>query len=616
MVAITDKFGKASVDTNYAVATTVKTTRTVGATVLEAYDLSKFSPSTPVFFVTYKKTTDPVTGVTSVTNLVSWKAIVNVGANTLTNLTLAPGYSDTGNAVGDFIECIPTSFWENSLMDGIFVGHNPDGTLKTQAVLDALGLSSNNGYTPLANTPNTVTANGNGSYNMVFNGVDLTSFLSNGMRLRTTRTVAAPTQCANLNGTNQYLSKTSPVGMTFTDDFVAGAWVKVTGYGSDQSIFSCYNGTNGWDFKVGSSGLVQLSGFKSGGGNNTCVASYQSIPLNRWVFVAAQLDMSTATLTPTTNYIIIDGTDVPAQRLTAGTAPTSLTQGGNFEVGSRVSGTNTFGGKIKEAFVTSGKLTQTQVRAIYSQGLTTADVATYGIVSAYSLSNSLNDLNTTNANNLTAQNGATTTTVDAPWTQNDTGVPGGMNDYAIQMSKTYSGGNTTLTVQVPEGCTIPTSGGIASVVYSSNATPYGFPADKNRWIIETRIYAEESIGVGAYNTWTDSHSRITAPVGKFNVGWSGSPYESTTVSGALNTAFGLYDGGTFHDPDLQANSYCPTGTVNMCPAYRRKEINVTTPTTYILSAYVINGSGGISWRTNGGIGSGIGLRLFLENAYL
>lgn len=136
---INDKFGKASIDTDYAIATTVKTTRTAGVTVLEAYDLSKYADDTPVFFVTYKKVTDPVTEITSVVDLVSWKGLVNTAANTLTNLTVAPGYTDLGNDIGDFIECIPTAYWENSLIDGIFVGHNPDGTFKKSALQDALG---------------------------------------------------------------------------------------------------------------------------------------------------------------------------------------------------------------------------------------------------------------------------------------------------------------------------------------------------------------------------------------------------------------------------------------------------------------------------------------------
>jgi len=143
MPAITDYFGKSSTALNYAVATTVKTTRTAGVAVLEAFDLSRYAPDTPVYFITYKKTTDPVTNVVTVTSLVSWKGLVNVGANTLTNLTLAPGYADTGNAVGDFIECIPTSFWENSLIDGLFVGHNPDGTFKKAALQNALGNDGN-----------------------------------------------------------------------------------------------------------------------------------------------------------------------------------------------------------------------------------------------------------------------------------------------------------------------------------------------------------------------------------------------------------------------------------------------------------------------------------------
>lgn len=139
MPGINDKFGRASIPTDTAVATTVKTTRAAGVLVLEAFDLSKFATDTPVFFVTYKKTTDPVTGIVSITGLVSWKALVNSGANTLTNLTIQPGYVDNGNAIGDFIECIPTSAWENSLIDGLFVGHNPDGSFKKSQLQTDLG---------------------------------------------------------------------------------------------------------------------------------------------------------------------------------------------------------------------------------------------------------------------------------------------------------------------------------------------------------------------------------------------------------------------------------------------------------------------------------------------
>lgn len=138
MASITDLFGKASLDTEYAIATTVEASRVAGANVLEAVDLSKFADDTPVFVVTYKKVTDPETGDITVSELRSWKALVNVGANTLTNLTIAPGYvDDLGNDEGDFIECIPTSYWVNSLIDGIQTSLNPDGTIKDNAVGNA-----------------------------------------------------------------------------------------------------------------------------------------------------------------------------------------------------------------------------------------------------------------------------------------------------------------------------------------------------------------------------------------------------------------------------------------------------------------------------------------------
>lgn len=145
---ITDKFGRASSPTDYAPATTVKTARTPGESVLAGYDLSKFDDDTPAFFITYKKTTDPQDPLkVIITNQTAWKGIVNKDTNTFTNLQLAPGYVDVGQSQNDYIEAIPTSFWANSLVDGLLVSHNPDGTLKlNQAMVQAI----NDATTPLA----------------------------------------------------------------------------------------------------------------------------------------------------------------------------------------------------------------------------------------------------------------------------------------------------------------------------------------------------------------------------------------------------------------------------------------------------------------------------------
>jgi hypothetical protein len=224
--------------------------------------------------------------------------------------------------------------------------------------------------------PNTVTALGNRSYSCVFNSVDLTGALSAGMRLRTTRTVAAPTQCTSLNGTTQYYSRASAsvAAMTFTDDFVVSAWVKLTNYPPTNpgTIASRYNGTSGWRLDIETTGQVQLVGFNAGSANFKGVKSYQSLPLNKWVHVSAQLDMNTATTTTTTNYVMLDGVDVPASIIQGGTNPTALVQAGNLEIGTD-NATDFFPGKIAQVAVYSAKVTQATILASMNQGLSGAE---------------------------------------------------------------------------------------------------------------------------------------------------------------------------------------------------------------------------------------------------
>lgn len=130
-----EKFGKASANNKKAEATTVKTARQPGESVLSCFDLSSFSTTHPVFFVTYKKIPDPDNAKeVKIINETSWQAKVNPDNNTLTNLTLAPGYTDIGNEVGDCVECIPTAFWANSLIDGLNNSLDNNGKIKPEAI--------------------------------------------------------------------------------------------------------------------------------------------------------------------------------------------------------------------------------------------------------------------------------------------------------------------------------------------------------------------------------------------------------------------------------------------------------------------------------------------------
>lgn len=381
------------------------------------------------------------------------------------------------------------------------------------------------GWTSITGNISAVTANGNRSYSLTTSS-DNSAVISPGMRLRTTRTVSAPTQSASLNGSTQYFSKSSPSGMTFTDDFTVSAWVKLSSYpSSDGAIASRYTGGNGWIFAVNSSGQIYMAGFS--GGNTRKVQSYQSIPLNKWVHVTAQMDMSAYTATTATCYVMVDGVDVPAVLSQIGT-PSALTQGGNLEIGSYQSGvaTSLFPGKIAQVAIYSAKVTQANIRATISQGLSGSETS---LVSAYSFNNSINDLNASNANNLTANGSAVATNADSPFGGQADGTISSTLDYGIVQSATSS----TLVVQVPEGCTIPTTGGVASASYSSVKAPYGFPNEIEKFGIQIIYKTNRLQGSPSVNVWYNIlSSGIDVPTGKWRLTYN-TPLYCAGSSGTL-----------------------------------------------------------------------------------
>lgn len=360
--------------------------------------------------------------------------------------------------------------------DNLADGGIPNSKLAGGITVDKLASSTLQGWSPISAAPNSVTANGGRNYSLVFNALDLSGILSNGMRLKLTRSVTAPTQCASLNGSNQYFSCSSVTGVTFTDDFVCSALVYLTAY-ANETIVSRYNGTSGWSFDINSSGQISLTGFNAGSSNVSAVTAYQSLPLNRWIHVSAQLDMSSFATSPTASYMMIDGQDVACGVSQSGTNPTSLIQAGNIEVGSRNGGTLPFSGKIAQVAVYGAKVTQASILATIGQTLVGTETS---IVAAYKLSNSVSDL-TANANNLTAQNSATTTNADSPFAGGANALGGytaGTTEFGEVFDVSFST-NTTVVVQVPRGYALPTSGGISVAASSTAHNPLGWPGLDN-----------------------------------------------------------------------------------------------------------------------------------------
>lgn len=460
----------------------------------------------------------------------TFRGTVNT-ATQITNVTYVGGDANQNYSAGSTtrVYILAQSDWANRMVDGILVSHDQDGTLKagavdvTAVVADAIITRAKlaSAYATEVTTGwlsgdlpaiSSVTANGNRSYDITFAST-VASILSSGMRLRTTRTVAAPTQCTSLNGSTQYYSKASPNKLTFTDDFVCSAWIKLTSYtGAVQTIASRYNGTSGWTFRIGTAGQVEIVGYNAGASNFSFAQSYQSVPLNKWVHVTAQLDMSTFTATTTTSYIMLDGKDVPTLVSRGGTNPTALIQAGNLEIGSLNGGTLPFGGKIAQVAIYNAKVTQATILASINQGLSGTETS---LASAYSFNNAITDLNTTTPNDLTANGSAVATNADSPF--GNAGTSSTLDYALVQAIST-----TVATVQVPEGCTIPTSGGVTSVAYSVQGNPYGWVSDKGRWELLTVMKALAQIAGPVASTWYNPSSvQLSIPVGTWIYGYTG-----------------------------------------------------------------------------------------------
>jgi hypothetical protein len=471
-------------------------------------------------------------------------------------------------------------------------------------------------WTDLGAVPSSVTDNGNRSYDLIFTGLDITDTVWVGQRLKLTRTVTAPTKCADLeSSSSQYFSKSSPAGMTFTDDFVVSAWVKLESY-TASGIVSRYNGTSGWIFELVSTGQVRLTGFNGGAGNASYVQSYQSLPLNKWVHISAQLDMSAFTATTTTSYVMFDGVDVPASVTRAGTNPTTLIQAGDLNVGA-FTGANYFDGKIAQVAIYSAKVTQATIKASRHQTLTGSETS---LVSAYSLNNSILDLNTSNANNLTAQGSALATSSDSPFAGGadiPTGVTAGTTGYGIITKASFSS-NTTLTVQVPEGYAIPTSGGVSAVSYSTQKTPYGFPAQRGIWVVRSVYKVSETISVAGLNIWYSSNAKLTVPAGSWVLGYEGPVNFSSTVNGIRSGTTTLADSAPTNNiryQELTVAIYQEASNSNALITVAKfiHDYTVSTATVNSLYGQVAIATGTETWQVRGESSAFI---IYAECAYL
>ncbi len=637
---ITDKVTKAN-NGVLALPATLATNKGTGVTTADLNANTGWpqdSTDGPVHFALFKVDVGTNTLVSG--TLTFWKATLS--GNTLSNMQLTGGLNQN-YVIGDSALITSTPGYINDLVDAFLTQHTRTGAHKDitatsltttgdvsvggnqtttgnmtiNGTLTVAGSSSAGGWTPISGTITSVTYNGNGSYTLG-TSADNTASIPVGAKGRSARTVAAPVQCALFNGSNNYLSKASPNGMTFTDDFAAGKYVYLTSYpavGFAYILQSRMNGTSGWTLYVMATGQIVLEAYNGGTANYSNVKSNQSVPLGRVVHIAAQLDMSAFTATPTTSYVMFDGQDVPATVSRSGTNPTSLVQAGNYEIGSQNGGVFPLTGRMAQPFVTSAKVSQSNMRTIYSQGITPSDVTALNMVSAYTLSNSLTDLNTTNNNTLTNNNSTNIAYAFAPWGGQAGGSISATYDHFTYMAVTPS----SLTVQAANGCTIPTSGGVSALSYATVSSPYGFPNQKGKFQLLTVFRNTAAQASPGFTTYNLGGMQLVAPVGTWRPsskmtllqGFSspGNQQISVAVATANNTMtpidYGLASSQYANISATSSNIFAQTHTMLATQDYI-----VSTPTTLYVNEQA---TGGNNLEVRGDMAECI---LALDNTYI
>jgi len=385
---------------------------------------------------------------------------------------------------------------------------------RTQASIGA-STSDSTGWFNLGATPNTITALGNRSYTVVFNSTDLTDTVSAGMRLRLTRTVSAPTQCADLeSGSSQHFVVTNAVGLATGTTWTFKCKIKPESY-TASTLIAIDDGTNLVELALNASGQIFVLGGTHA--TNDVVTSYQSVVLGKWQEVTGSITIGTPT-----GEIRIDDVVVPS--FVTASAATTMTISGDEEIYiGRLSSGGYFDGKICQVALFNSIVSDATLKTYSGQTMTGSETGCEGF---WPLNNTLADLSA-NANTLTAGGGALATNVDSPFGN----YLGGTLEYAI-ITKTAFSTNTTLTVQVPEGCAIPTSGGVSAVAYSTQDTPYLFPRDKARWRLSTLFRtAVTPTSSATYVTMFSGAIKLSAPVGCWEIGQKcGGYYNVTTVT--------------------------------------------------------------------------------------
>jgi hypothetical protein len=444
----------------------------------------------------------------------------------------------------------------------------------------AFAATANSGWNAISNALTYGANNGNKEFTVTA-AADLTSVLSNGMRLKVTRGTVPPTQAASFaSASSQYATHASPAGITFTGAFTCESWVFPLSYGTATGGWvinrSDAAGTSGgWDFRVQSDGTVMIE--YATGSSFTNFSSSEMVQLNRWTHIAGVVSSTSSK----TGQIYLNGVAVATHSPLS--AATSLTQASvDLRIGAAAATpTNTyFNGYMSEVRVWSVAQTQSAIQSNMAINLVGTET---NLVALYQFNGVWTDA-TSNANTLTASGGALNTQAANPYNAIELG---------IITSVSYVNPTTTIKIYSGNSNTIPNQT-LTNPFYSTEKVPFGFNPDAANWEVKYS-FGTGSTASASGSSWVNQGSiAISVPTGPWNLRG-----QLAIVATGTDGYWGLSQtNNAVSDADLAQRFYFNSSVARLVTLNIQKRISVSSQSFY----YAIvqpSGSTGAGFRGYG-----------------
>jgi hypothetical protein len=144
----------------------------------------------------------------------------------------------------------------------------------------------------------------------------------------------------------------------------------------------------------------------------------------------------------------------------------------------------------------------------------------------------------------------------------------------------YSGGKTIITVYGGTDYTL-SGGAITAGYYSTVKAPFGFPLIPSKWTVETTDTSSRSQASAVAGTWYNLGSIThSVPIGSWFTEYTVIILHDSSSSRQLRTTFSTANNSE-SDSDF-TNGATITGTYESIISYKRKNISVSSKTTYYL----------------------------------